>query len=76
MEVNMTETNTTARARDDILVDQVRRSLRGVSGAMMVPDPEWYGPAAVEFADSQEAAIDQEVEKFRALLADTEEVAA
>ena len=74
----MRETKTKAKAqdRDDVLVDQVRRSLRGVSGAMMIPGAEWYGPAAVEFADRQEAAVDQEVEAFRALLADTKEDAA
>ena len=71
----MTEKKTTAQSRDDVLVNQVRRSLRRVGG-VVVPEVERYGPAAVEFADRQEAAIDEEVEKFRSLLAIDEEAAA
>ena len=71
----MTETNTKAQGRDDVLVDQVRRSLKRVSG-VAIPEVERYGPAAVEFADRQEEAIGREVEKFRSLLADTNEVVA
>ena len=71
----MKETNRKAQGRDDVLVDQVRRSLRRVGG-VVVPEVERYGPAAVEFADRQEAAIDEEVEKFRSLLAIDEEAAA
>ena len=71
----MTEKKTTAQSRDDVLVDQVRRSLRRVGG-VVVPEVERYGPAAVEFTDRQEAAIDEEVEKFRSLLAIDEEAAA
>ena len=72
----MTETKTKAQDRDDVLIDQVRRSLRGVSGALMIPGPEWYGPAAVEYANRQEAAIDEEVERFRSLLAGDEKAGA
>ncbi len=71
----MTETNTKAQGRDDVLVDQVRRSLRRVSG-VAIPEVERYGPAAVEFADRQEEEVGREVEKFRSLLADTNEVVA
>lgn len=71
----MTETNTKAQGRDDVLVDQVRRSLRRVSG-VAIPEVERYGPTAVEFADRQEEAIGREVEKFRSLLAETNEVVA